>query len=343
MVPTAPGRRWPTGRCRGRTSVPLDRQFVALRRGLWTSTTLPSACLRRVVFMPTRCFQPAATAGGESQRVDPGMLQLQIPPEQPAEGVGQPDQGDVVDADLAFPEIVDQQIAHRPALDAAAVDELFHAELTLVGQRPHGRRRGVAEHAEGVQHLVEVRALVVSEESQTSAATSSSSRQSPVVMSATAPPLAAMMTAIRCSATRVVDSPTGLAWHRAVSSANPTGSRVRAISAASRFGVAVVSSQARPGRITSAHINDSRPVPNTMVSNLQSHDVVGLAPPDRQPLASRPGRRGRRRWPATAAARCRPAVSAASPATIRTPRRRLSSPADGVARRTAPSPAAAAT
>ncbi len=110
--------------------------------------------------------------------------------------------------------------------------------------------------------------------------------QSPTVMSATAPPLAAMMTATRCRATRVVDSPTGLAWHRAVSSANPTGSRVRAISAASRFGVAVVSSQARPGRSTSAHINDSRPVPNTMVSNLQSHDVVALRHRIGKPLQS---------------------------------------------------------
>jgi len=100
---------------------------------------------------------------GEAERVDPGMAQLKIPPEQPAEGVGQPDQADVVDADLAFPQIVDQQIAHRPALEAAAIDQLLHAELPPVGQRPHGRRGGGVKHAECVQQLVEVRALVAGE------------------------------------------------------------------------------------------------------------------------------------------------------------------------------------
>ena len=64
-----------------------------------------------------------------------------------------------------------------------------------------------------------------------------------MVMSAATPPLAAMMTATRCNASRVVASPTGLASQRAARPVSPAGSRVRAISAASRLGVAVVSSQ----------------------------------------------------------------------------------------------------
>jgi len=90
------------------------------------------------------------------------MVQLEVPPEQPTECVGQPEEGGVVDADLAFPQIVDQQIAHRSAFDAAAVDQLCHGELPLVVQCPHGRCSAVTENAHGVQQLVEeVRGPVV--------------------------------------------------------------------------------------------------------------------------------------------------------------------------------------
>jgi len=146
-----------------------------------------------------------------------------------------------------------------------------------------------------------------------------------MVMSVTVPPLAAMMAAIRCNATRVVDSPTGLASQRAVSSANPLGSRVRAISAASRVGVAVVSSQARPGRITSAQINDSRPVPSTAVSNRQSNDVVAL-----RHRTGKPRQSTRPSLPTPLAShRCcqvSPGCASSQSTTMRTPRLRLSSP-----------------
>src|SRR5882762_4680524 len=52
-------------------------------------------------------------------------------------------------------------MTYRLAGDAAAVDQLRHGELPRTGQRPHRRRRVVAEHAEGVQQLVEVRALLI--------------------------------------------------------------------------------------------------------------------------------------------------------------------------------------
>ena len=96
------------------------------------------------------------------------------------------------------------------------------------------------------------------------------------------PPLAAMMTATRCRAVRVVDSPTGLASQRAARPVSPAGSRVRAISAASRFGVAVVSSQPMPGRITSAQISDSSPVATTRPSQAVAGDLGGRPPPDRE-------------------------------------------------------------
>ena len=93
-----------------------------------------------------------------------------------------------------------------------------------------------------------------------------------MVMSAAMPPLAAMMTATRCRAVRVVDSPTGLASQRAARPVSPAGSRVRAISAASRFGVAVVSSQPMAGRITSAQISDSSPAVTTRPSQAVAGD-----------------------------------------------------------------------
>jgi hypothetical protein len=117
-----------------------------------------------------------------------------------------------------------------------------------------------------------------------------------------------------------------LASHRAVSSAKPAGSRVRVISAANRFGVAVVSSQARPGRITSAHISDSRPVPSTAASNRQSNDVLALRHRIGKPLQSmRPSRSA-----PLASQRCcqvSPGWVCSQSTTIRTPRLRLSSPA----------------
>ena len=106
-------------------------------------------------------FPARGDRGVQAQRVDPGVVALQVPPEQSPQRVGQPHQGDVVDADLPFPQVVDQQVADRPAGDAAAVDQLLDIELAVGDQRPHRRRGAGAEHAGCVQQLVKVRALEV--------------------------------------------------------------------------------------------------------------------------------------------------------------------------------------
>src|SRR5664280_854857 len=83
----------------------------------------------------------------------PGIDSLRLP----AEAVGQFVQGRVVHAGLAFAQVIHEQVAHRPAHDAVAVDQLLTAELALRSQAPY-RRRVVTEHPGGAQQLVEVRA-----------------------------------------------------------------------------------------------------------------------------------------------------------------------------------------
>ena len=147
-----------------------------------------------------------------------------------------------------------------------------------------------------------------------------------MVMSATAPPLAAMMTATRCNASRVVASPTGLASQRAARPVSPAGSRVRAISAASRLGVAVASSQPMPGRITSAQISDSSPVVTTRPSQAVAGGIAAARHRTGNALQS-----ARPSWPAPLAChRCcqvAPGWAWSQSSTMPIPRRRFSSPA----------------
>src|SRR6266851_6007927 len=99
--------------------------------------------------------------GGKAERVQAGMMKLQVPPEQAAEGIGEAHQRDMVDTDLAFPQVVSEKIVYRPVLDAAPADQLLRSELAVARQRAHGRRGGVTEHSGRVQELVEVRAPVM--------------------------------------------------------------------------------------------------------------------------------------------------------------------------------------
>ena len=87
------------------------------------------------------------------------------------------------------------------------------------------------------------------------------STQSPTVIASTVPPLAAMIMAIRASAIRPVSTPVVEAVQSAVSSANASGSRVRAIAAARFLGAGAVSNQAMLGRITSPQIRTDKPAP----------------------------------------------------------------------------------
>ena len=69
----------------------------------------------------------------------------------------------VVERGPALGEIVDEQVAHRSALEPVAVDEGRTAQLALGPQRPC-RRRPVGEHARTAQELIEVRARRVGAE-----------------------------------------------------------------------------------------------------------------------------------------------------------------------------------
>ena len=86
--------------------------------------------------------------------------------------------------------------------------------------------------------------------------------QSPGVMSATRPPLAAMIRPIRSTAGSNVACPVPAASRSAFRPVMPAGSRTRPISAATRAGEVVVSSQGSPGRMTSPPISWASPVPS---------------------------------------------------------------------------------
>ncbi len=106
-------------------------------------------------------FPGGGDRGCQAQRVDPGMMRLEIGPEQPAERVGQPDQRDVVEADLAFAQVVDEQITYRLAGDATTIDQLLDGELPVGCEGAQVRCRVRAEHPGRAQQLVEVWAAVV--------------------------------------------------------------------------------------------------------------------------------------------------------------------------------------
>jgi hypothetical protein len=78
-------------------------------------------------------------------------------------------------------------------------------------------------------------------------------------MSQARPPFAAMIMAMRPSATSRVASPVACLRHCFSSTANPSGSRVRASAAARFLGDGVDSSQPALGRITSAQTRTDRP------------------------------------------------------------------------------------
>jgi len=86
------------------------------------------------------------------------VVRLEIGPEQFAEQVGEALQRGEVDRELALGEVVDEDVAHRPAGQVVAVDELFAAGLAATGEDPQRGGRVVAEHGRLPQQLIEKRA-----------------------------------------------------------------------------------------------------------------------------------------------------------------------------------------
>jgi hypothetical protein len=105
-------------------------------------------------------FPGRGDVGGEAQRADPGMVDLQVSPEQPTEGQGQAAQRGVVEGGGAFKEVLVQHLPDGGAFDAVAVEHLLRAEPALGGESPQGGRRIGAEDAHRVKDAVETRATV---------------------------------------------------------------------------------------------------------------------------------------------------------------------------------------
>jgi hypothetical protein len=89
---------------------------------------------------------------GKVQAGDARVVALQVLPEAPAQEVGQVVQACVVQRGLTLPQVVDQQVADRAALEVIAVDELFGGELAGGAEFPQPGWSLVAEDPHLVQH-----------------------------------------------------------------------------------------------------------------------------------------------------------------------------------------------
>ena len=98
---------------------------------------------------------------GQLQRVDAGVVGLQIGPKQLAEQVGQVLQGGEVHRRLAFAQVVDQHVAHLATRDAVAVDQLLAVGLTTAEEHFDRVGRVRAEVAVRAQQLIKQRAFGV--------------------------------------------------------------------------------------------------------------------------------------------------------------------------------------
>src|SRR5271157_4327268 len=96
---------------------------------------------------------------GQAERADAGMAEFQVAPEQLAQEMGDRPQGRVVRRELPFAEVVRQQLADRPALDAVLADQLGRGELAAGGEHPDAGRSFRREHPGCPQQLVEVHSL----------------------------------------------------------------------------------------------------------------------------------------------------------------------------------------
>jgi hypothetical protein len=106
---------------------------------------------------------PGGDVGRQSQRVDAGMAGFQVLPEPQRQRCGQAREGAVVDAGLAFAQIVHEQVPDRPAGQVIPVDELLGGELPCEpgADHPDAGRRSGREDPGGVQELVDEGAVPV--------------------------------------------------------------------------------------------------------------------------------------------------------------------------------------
>ena len=89
------------------------------------------------------------------QAVDAGIVLLEVCPEPLRQVVGEILQAGVVHGWLAFPQVVHEQVADRPALQLVAVDQLVRRQLARGAERPQPFGRLVSEDPQLAQHPVE--------------------------------------------------------------------------------------------------------------------------------------------------------------------------------------------
>ncbi|MGV4988970.1 hypothetical protein ACVB8X_40960 [Streptomyces sp. NRAIS4] len=102
-------------------------------------------------------FQARVTAGGSRSESVPGVRGFDSGPEQARERARDRVQAAEVQRRLPLPQVVHDQIADRPALDAVAVHQLLDAQLAKGKAECPDRCRGVLrEDAQGAQPQIEV-------------------------------------------------------------------------------------------------------------------------------------------------------------------------------------------
>ena len=95
---------------------------------------------RVTVLVITRCFHAAATSRGSFSELMPGVVRLDVGPEQLAQQVGVVLQGGEIHRWLAFGQVVDEDVADRAAPDVVAVDQLLAGGPSAAARRPASSR-----------------------------------------------------------------------------------------------------------------------------------------------------------------------------------------------------------
>lgn len=96
---------------------------------------------------------------GQVQGIDAGVVEFQVPPEQQHQFRGEPADRVVVQTRGPVVEVVDEQVAHRPAGDVIAVDHFLDAELAPAACRVDRRLAVGAQNAFLAQEGVPVGVL----------------------------------------------------------------------------------------------------------------------------------------------------------------------------------------
>ena len=96
--------------------------------------------------------------------VDTGVMDLQVPPEQPAQVAGDRPERGVVEVRCPLGEVLHHQVPDGPAFDAVLADDLLDAAASVDAQRPQPQRSGGGQDPGLLEQCVEQRAARASPE-----------------------------------------------------------------------------------------------------------------------------------------------------------------------------------